>query len=109
MTIQSHNPSINFSSAGWVLVVTAGWIPFYDEQVLVRTTGLIVFLGYEFLSFFDSQLSLDDFRNVEQAMKMFNSLDILPAIKYLRPDLWLRSFFLECISKIEAMEGEHVQ
>ena len=47
-----------------------------------------------------SQLSPDDLRNVRQALVMHNSLDILSAIKHLRPDLtgldvFFRSAFLE--------------
>ena len=48
-----------------------------------------------------SQLSPDDLRNVGHALVIHNSLDILPAIKHLRPDPGLRRLLPEHISKIE--------
>ena len=65
-------------------------MPFYDEQVLVGTTGSIVFPDNKFSSFLDaavaSQLNSDDLRNVGQALVMHNFLNILPTIKRLCPD-----------------------
>ena len=46
-----------------------------------------------------TQLSLDDLKNVEQALIIHNSLDILLAIKHLCPDPRLERLFLERISK----------
>lgn len=44
-----------------------------------------------------SQLNLDNLRNVDQALVVYNSFDILPAIKHFRFD---RRFFPERILKI---------
>ena len=55
-----------------------------------------------------SQLYSDDLRNVEQALVMHNFLDILPAIKHLRPDLGLRRLLPERISRIEIAEGGRI-
>ena len=51
-----------------------------------------------------SQLSSDDLRNVRQALLMHNFLDILPAIKHLRPDPGLRRLLPERISRIGRRE-----
>ena len=47
-----------------------------------------------------NQLNFDDLRNVEQALVMQNSLDILPAsfVKHLRPDLLGLDVFFENVS-----------
>ena len=44
-------------------------------------------------------------RDVGQALVMHNFLDILPAIKHLRPDLGLGRLLPERISTIEEVEG----
>ena len=51
------------------------------------------------------QLSSDDLRNVGQALVMHNSLDILAAIKHLRPDPGLGRLLPEYISRTEIAEG----
>ena len=52
-----------------------------------------------------TQLSSDDLRNVGQALVMHNSLDILLAIKHLRPDPGLGRLLLEHISRTEVAKG----
>ena len=51
-----------------------------------------------------SQLSLDDLRNVRQALMIHNSLNILLAIKHLFFDLGLGRLLPERISRIEVAE-----
>ena len=48
-------------------------------------------------------------RDVGQALVMHNFLDILPAIKHLRPDPGLGRLLPEHISTIEEVEGGSAQ
>ena len=52
-----------------------------------------------------SQLNLDDLRNARQALAMYNSLNISPAIKHICPDPGLGHLLPERISRIEVVEG----
>ena len=52
-----------------------------------------------------SQLSKDDLRNVGQALVMYNSLGILPAIKHVYFDPGLGHLLPERISRIKIAEG----